>query len=125
MKRFVSFLAIALVVAACDSGPEGPGDLAATFTGSGNAPGGVVLEIVGSGIVGFSGEGGTKVFWAAQETPSVYRVIVLGQGGSELRFKASVEDVGNRMPRATVVSVVDEDNIPLPATGDYQVKFRR
>ena len=125
MKRLVAMMALALLVAGCDSGPEGPGDLTATFTGSGDPPGGVVLEVIGAGIVGFSGQGGTKVFWAAQETPSVYRVIVLSEGGSDLSFSTSVEDVGKRMPRATVVSVVNQENMPLPVTNDYQVKFRR
>lgn len=125
MKRSFSLLALALLLAGCDSDPRGPGDLTGTFTGAGDPPGGVVLEVIGSGIVGFSGEGGTKVFWAPQENPSTYRVIVVGEGSSDLSFLTSVEDVGKRMPRATVVSVVNQENIPLPVTGDYQVKFRR
>jgi hypothetical protein len=122
--RKVAFLAL-LAAAACDSGPEGPGDL----TGFLSAPevdlGGSVLEVVGSGIVGFSGQGGSKVFWAQQDNPSVYRVVVVGPEGADPAFSVTVEDVGRRFPRAMVVSLVDRANQPVPVTKDYEVRFRR
>jgi hypothetical protein len=86
----------------------------------------VVFEVVGAGIEGFSGAGGTKVFWARQENPNVYRVIVLGESGGDLKFSVAVQDRGGRMPRATVVSAVDLNNRPLlPITEAYEVKFTR
>jgi hypothetical protein len=82
-----------------------------------------VLEVVGSGIQGFSGAGGTKVFWAPQGTPSVYRVIVVGETAGDLPFSVSVQDLADRKPRATVVSLVDLNNLPVPVTKDHKVKF--
>jgi hypothetical protein len=83
----------------------------------------MVLEVVGRGVQGFSGAGGTKVFWAPQNDPKVHRVVVIGQGGGDLEFLVSVEDRANRKPRATVVNLVDMENRSLPVTNDYKVRF--
>jgi hypothetical protein len=124
-KRIMGALLVALLLGGCDSGPEGPGDLTASFTETGGPVGGAVLEVVGKGIVQFSGAAGSKVFWAGQDGSSVYRVIVLGEGAGAPSFTASVEDVGDRLPRVTVVSLVDQNNVPIPVTGSYEVKFKR
>ncbi len=123
MKRLIGLVALAILAAACDSGPSGPGDLAGSIQSPAPVLGGVVLEVVGKGIEGFSGAGGTEVFWARQEDPSTYRVIVVGESGGELGFTVSVRDRSDRKPRATVVGVVDLNNQPLPVTEGYEVKF--
>ncbi len=125
MKRTFGLMILVLLAVGCDSGPDGPGDLTGSIRSPAPSVGGVVFEVVGGGIVGFSGAGGTKVFWARQENASVFRVIVIGGTGGELNFTVSVQDRGGRMPRATVVSVVDVNNLPLPVTEDYQVKFSK
>ena len=124
MKRFILFAILVTSVVGCDSGPEGPGDLTGSIVSPGAQIGGVVFEVVGGGIQGFSGAGGSKVFWAAQENPIVFRVIVIGESGGDLKFNVSVQDVSGRKPRATVISAVDPDNQPLsPITKEYKVKF--
>lgn len=125
MKRFVAFLVLTLLVGACDSGPEGPGDLTGSFRTSGPAMGGVVFEVVGAGIEKFTGTGGTKVFWAAQPDPNVFRVILIGESGGDLTFTATVRDRSRGLPRATVVSVVDLENRPVPVTKDLKVRFSK
>lgn len=125
MKRF-SILAVLVAFAwGCDSGPHGPGDVTATLLAPDVAVGGIVVEMVGSGIEGFSGAGGTRVFFAQQDEPIVYRVIVIGEGSGDLSFKVSVRDRGGRFPRATVVGAVDMENLPLSVTQDYQLRFSR
>ncbi len=125
MKRLAAFLTLALLVGACDSGPTGPGDLTGSFRTSGPPMGGVVLEVVGAGIEKFNGTGGTQVFWAAQPDPTVFRVILVGEGGGDLPFTVTVKDRSKNVPRATVVSVVDLDNRPVPVTKDLKVKFSK
>jgi len=125
MRRFVGVISAVLFLAGCDSGPEGPGDLTAYFSQAPGPVGGAVLEVVGKGIVEFSGTGGSRVFWAQQQDASTYRVIVLGEGSSPPSLTASVEDLGNGLPRVTVVSLVSHDNLPIPVTGDYKVRFKR
>jgi hypothetical protein len=123
MKRFIGLVVLATLAAGCDSGPSGPGDLAGSIQSPGPAVGGVVFEVVGRGIEGFSGAGGTKVFWARQENPDAYRVVVVGESGGELGFSVSVQDRSDRTPRATVVGLVDLDNQLLPVSDEYKVKF--
>ena len=126
MRRFIGLVVLASLAVGCDSGPDGPGDLSGSVLSPDPALGGVVFEVVGAGIEGFSGAGGTRVFWARQEDPIVYRVIEIGESGGELKFSVSVQDRGGRLPRATVVSAVDLNNHPfLPVTKEYEVKFRR
>ena len=124
-KRMMVAVLALLAVAACDRGPDGPGDLTGFLSATDVDLGGTVLEVVGSGIVGFSGQGGSKVFWAQQENPSVYRVVVIGPEAADPAFAVTVEDVGRRFPRATVVSMVNRANQPVPVTMDYEVRFRR
>jgi hypothetical protein len=125
MRHLIGFLAVVVLVASCDSGPDGPGDIMGSVRSSHSSLGGVVLEVVAEGVEGFSGAGGTRVLWAPQSTPGLYRVIVIGQSGSELAFTASVKDRAMRMPRATVVGAVDLENLPLPVAEDFEVDFRR
>lgn len=125
MKRFAVILTLALLAGACDSGPKGPGDFTGSFQTTGPAMGGVVFEVVGAGIEKFTGTGGTKVFWAQQPDPTVFRVILVGEGGGDLTFTATVLDRSKALPRTTVVSAVDLENRPVPVTKDLKVKFSK
>ena len=84
-----------------------------------------MLEIVATGVEGFSGVGGTRVFWAPQEDPVVFRVIVIGEGGGDLKFSILVQDRSDRTPRGSVVLLTDLNNRPVPVTSDYDVRFTR
>ena len=123
MRRLAGFLILAVLMVGCDSGPQGPGDFSASVRSPGPSVGGVVLDVVGPSIEGFSGAGGSKVLWARQENTNAYRVIVIGEGGGELMFTISVMDRGDGKPKGTVVSAVDLDNRPLPVTKDYKVRI--
>ncbi len=125
MKRLVGVMALAICLGACDTGPDGPGDLTGSVGAGTQDLGGVVFEVVGAGIEGFSGAGGSRVFWAQQENPVVFRVIVVSENGGDMRFSATVTDRGGRMPRATVVSAVDTENRPVPVTEAMEVRFVR
>ena len=125
MKRIAGLAVLVALAAGCDSGPSGPGDLTASIRSPDASFGGAVLEIVATGVESFSGAGGTKVFWALQDDPVVYRVVVIGEGGGELNFSISVQDRASRTPRASVVSLVDLNNQPILVTQDYEVKFTR
>ena len=122
MKRLLVAAVLSLWAVGCDSGPDGPGDFSGTLQTNAGSVGGVVLEVVGTGIEGFSGAGGTKVFSAVQADPKVHRVIVIGEGG-ELTFQVSVQDRGRGKPKATVINAVDLENRPLPVTQDFKVRF--
>ncbi|MGD2120092.1 MAG: hypothetical protein PVJ76_00035 [Gemmatimonadota bacterium] len=123
MRRLLVCAILGLLAAGCDSGPEGPGDFTGTLQSGGVAVGGVVLEVVGSGVEDFTGAGGTRVFWASQSDPKVHRVIVIGEGSGDLEFQVAVEDRGRGKPRATVLNAVDLENRPLPVTQDFKVRF--
>jgi hypothetical protein len=127
MRRFAAVAALALLAWGCDSGPKGPGELVGTIESRGPVLGGAVLEVVGKGIEGFSGSGGSRVFWAARpDLQDGYRVIVIQPApAGEIQFRVSVQDLAEGRPRASLVNLVGVDNFTLPATPEYRVRFRR
>ena len=125
MRRLSLVATLALALAACDSGPSGPGDLLGRVETPGPVLGGAVLEVVGKGVTGFSGSGGTQVFSAATGGEATYRIVLLAQTPGQLQFRVAVQDRGAKKPAVSVVSVVSGGNVPLPATADYRVRFSR
>lgn len=124
--RRIAWLAVGLMlVGACDSGPSGPGELTGILETPGPVLGGAVLEVVGKGVTGFSGSGGTHVFSAATGTADTYRLVLLAQNPGPLQFRVSVQDKGAKKPSVSVVSVVTGANVSVPATADYTVRFTR
>lgn len=108
-------VALAVVLAGCDSGPSGPGAL--TATASAPSLGGAVLQVEGSGIRGFSGRGSTRVYSAPrQDRPGAHRVLVIAPEPGELTFDIEVDDLGMEGPVVTVVSAADGDNLGMPAS---------
>ena len=112
MKRTGLLLAILIAglgLGACDSGPQGPGNLIAAVQGT--SLGGVVLEVRGRGILGFEGLGGTQVYAAPLAgTEDAHRVLLIHPEGEELRFEIQVEDLGMDDPLMRVVSAAGADN---------------
>ena len=105
-----------LMLAACDSGPSGPGTLIASVTGS--SLGGVVLEITGVGIRGFEGLDNTQVYAAPLAgSPNAHRVLLIDAEGGDLRFEIQVEDIGMNDPVMHVVSAAGVDNLTQLAAG--------
>lgn len=125
MKRLVLVLTSVLLFGGCDSGPSGPGDLTGILETPGPVLGGALLEVTGRGITKFSDSGSTRVFAAATEVPETYRVILMAEIPGELRFRVSVQDKGAKRPAVSVVSVVSGENMSLPATADYRVRFSK
>jgi hypothetical protein len=123
-------IAVAAVVAlgACDTGPKGPGTLSVSV--SGGTLGAVVLEASGSGIQGFVGTGGTKVYSApvgpvtGSPTELVYRVIVVSPVGGDLHFGIKVLDVGATEPALSVIDAVDGQNRTMSGAG-LQIRVSR
>ena len=118
MKRLLRAVALTAptAVAACDSGPTGPGTLTAVATGA--SLGGVVLEVEGTGIRGFAGRGSTRVYSApVQGRPGVHRVVLIGPEPGDLPFEMQVDDLGMEGPVVTVVQAARGDNFAIPASG--------
>ena len=125
MKRLVLMVLVAILALGCDSGPSGPGELTGTLRTPGAPLGGAVLEVVGKGVTGFSGAGSTQAFYSETETENTFRVVLISSSPGDLQFTVSVQDKGAKKPSASVVNLVTGDNIPIPATADYEVTFTK
>jgi hypothetical protein len=127
MKRIAVVFILSLLAWGCDSGPKGPGEFVGTVESPGPLVGGAVLEVAGTGIEGFSPAGGSRVFWApVAGSQERFRVMVIQPSASaEIQFRVSVMDLAQGRPRASIVNLVGGDNVTLPATPEYRVRFRR
>jgi hypothetical protein len=125
MRRLAWLVLVLMLLGACDSGPSGPGEFTGILETPGPVLGGAVLEVVGKGVTGFSGSGGTHVFSAATGTADTYRLVLLAQTPGPLQFRVAVQDKGAKKPSVSVVSVVTGANVSVPATADYTVRFTR
>jgi hypothetical protein len=125
MKRIALILLVLLPLVGCDDGAGGPGPLTGTIHTPGPVLGGAVLEVFGKGITGFSGAGSTSAFFAPTDVEFTYRVVLLSSSPGDLQFQVSVEDVKAKKPTAIVVTLTSGENLPLPATADYEVTFSR
>lgn len=120
--------AAVLALAACNSGPKGPGSLGVTVSGA--KLGAVVLEASGTGIRGFQGRGGTKVYSnqigpvTGAPTELLYRVVVVGPDAGNLQFAIRVNDVAGPKPTISVVDAVDGQNQTLGG-GNLHVSITR
>lgn len=116
-------MAAALAIAACDSGPSGPG--AIVGRAAADALGGVVLEVQGRGIRDFSGRGSTQVYWApVPERANVHRVILIATEGDEIVFEITVDDRGMDGPTITVLQAARTDNSTISAS-EVSVRVER
>lgn len=114
-----------LALAACDSGPQGPGPLTAVVQ-SPQPLGAVVLEFSGADITGFEQQGPTQVFGVVDAgTTRRHRVILVSPtGATEMRF--TVQFVDRRAARPTVValSAATPANLTVSAAG-VKVRIER
>jgi len=115
----------ALALAACDSGPEGPGVLVARVT-SPQPLGAVVLELTGAGITGFEARGTTQVFGAVGSgaTPKHRVILVSPAGATEIPFGIAFTDRSGRMPSVVAVAASSPSNVPV-AAGGLKVRIER
>lgn len=119
----VSILVAVAVIAGCDSGPGGPGSLVARATGP--SLGGVILEVEGSGVRGFTARGTTRVYSApVPGRDRVHRVILIDPEPGDLGFDIEVDDVRMADLAVTVVAATTGDNTGM-ATSDVAVRVER
>lgn len=129
-RRSTPALALAAILgtlAACDSGPSGPGTLEARLSvPEGLVAGGAVVEVEGPSLRGVTASGSTRVFSARIEgtTGRAFRVVLVGpDDGAPLRFGLEVADVEAVPPEARVVELVDADNRPVGSLAGAEVRF--
>jgi len=122
--RGVALLA-GLALAACDSGPEGPGVLNAKVIAS-QPLGAVVLEFTGTGVRGFEGQGATQVYAVAGAAGAARQRVILvsPSGGTEIAFGIDLEDRGAEMPAVVAVMAATPANAPVTTAG-VKVRIER
>jgi len=123
-RVFVLGLIGVLALAGCE--PSGEGALEAVVQAPGPT-GAVIVEVTGTGVVGFEGTGDVRTFSGSVDpTATLQRVVVVSASGArQLRFRVLVEDVGGRPPTAAVRSAVDTNNLPIDALEGYSVRISR
>ena len=113
-RRSVLVLAALTLLAACDSGPSGPGTLSATVSGP-TPLGAVLLEVTGIGVTGFVGQGDTRVYGAA--VGGKHRVVAVTGSGGTLRIGIKVDDLGAEPPVVVVLTSAGPGNLVILNTG--------
>lgn len=114
--RWAALLAL-IALAGCEFGPKGPGVINGTIISPFNL-GAVVLEVEGTGVRGFLGNGDTQAYGSV--VPGVggrHRVVLVSRSGSSIQFGIEVEDLRAETPIAIVVFAAGADNIPKLLAG--------
>jgi hypothetical protein len=122
LVRLFAVLAVALLVACGDSGPEaGPGVLTATVVSPHGAEGSAVVSIFGPGIGDLTPLGGRLFEWRRADT---VRVVLANDEGGDLAFAVAVADT-TQPPVGVVLQVADaQDRLRDVLTG-YELEVRR
>jgi hypothetical protein len=108
LLRPATWLALALSVAACDLGPDGPSTATGRITGH-PALGAAVLDVTWPGVVGFEGRGSTQVYAAAVPGEADHwRVVLISPAISDLPFAVKLE---SSLLEAPVITVEEAANI--------------
>ncbi len=118
-------LALAVLAAACDSGPSGPGTLDAVIPANGLSVGAAVVTVTGPSVRGISAAGATRVYSSPVGQANTYRVVLVNEAPGDLLFGVEVDDVGADFPTASILEVVDGTNQAFPAIGGFTVRFER
>ena len=114
--RWVAAVAL-IALTGCDWGPKGPGVINGTIISPSNL-GAVVLEVEGTGIRGFVGNGDTQAYGSVVSSiGGRHRVVLVSRSGSSIQFGIEVEDVRSEPPIATVVYAAGADNLPKLLAG--------
>ena len=114
--RWAALLAL-IALAGCEFGPKGPGVINGTIISPFNL-GAVVLEVEGTGVRGFVGNGDPQAYGSV--VPGVggrHRVVLVSRSGSSIQFGIEVEDLRAETPIAIVVFAAGADNIPKLLAG--------
>ena len=114
--RWAALLAL-IALAGCEFGPKGPGVINGTIISPFDL-GAVVLEVEGTGVRGFLGNGDTQAYGSV--VPGVggrHRVVLVSRSGSSIQFGIEVEDLRAETPIAIVVFAAGADNIPKLLAG--------
>jgi hypothetical protein len=111
-------------LAACDTGPSGPGTVVGTVTGPPDL-GAAVLDVVWKGVQGLEGRGSTQVYSApVAGQGGRHRFILVGPSGGDLSFAIEVDDVYLEGPIVTLVEATDVSNEPR-TVADLHVLLER
>jgi hypothetical protein len=110
------------LVSACDRN-DGPGYVAGALEGP--IPlGAAVVDVRGTGILGFEPSGATRVFSAV--TPDgVHRVVLVGEAAGDLQFRIEVEDPRAAPPVGVLVSAADGQDHPVTSVTPFRVRISR
>ena len=114
--RWAALLAL-IALAGCEFGPKGPGVINGTIISPFNL-GAVVLEVEGTGVRGFVGNGDTQAYGSVVPGGGGrHRVVLVSRSGSSIQFGIEVEDLRAETPIAIVVFAAGADNIPKLLAG--------
>ena len=122
--RLVTFMAVAVMLSACDWGPRGPGQLRGIVTSGASRVGAIVLEISGPGMQDVTDAGQTRVFFAEPET-DVYRVVLVAGNPDRIRFRVAMDDVRRPGLTVTTVEAVDDNNALITDLSGITVELNR
>lgn len=114
VRRGTLVVGMLTAVAACDSGPSGPGTVQAVIESSTLTAGAVVVEIRGVGVNGITASPPLQVFSAPGSTPGTFRVVLVNPGdAAPLTLGITVDDLAADPPTATVLEATALTNLPI------------
>lgn len=121
----VLFLALGVALGGCDREPSGEGDWTVGIQGPGEPFGAAVVMVSGEGILELRPGEGTRI-WSREVQEDTYRAVVLqDEGSGSASFRVRVRNVGGAAPSITLLELADQEDEPVPVSGDHRLRLRR
>lgn len=113
------------VLAGCDRGPSGEGDWRGSIEGPGEPFGSAVVLVSGEGVLGVTGDAGTRAWTHRDDQGDLRAVLIQTEATGPVRFRVRVRDLGASAPSVAILELADLEDEWVQISEEHQLRLSR